>query len=154
MAERLSRELIREAPLLRADQDVRSAMTALLDSSLPALPVVDEKGRLCGIFGEREFFGALFPGYLKTLSGAGFVRKPVDDHIEKRAECATEPIAEHMNRERVEAEAPPSDVQLAETFLHHEVLIVPVTEDGRVTGVVTRGDFFRALAERFGDLTG
>ena len=29
------------------------------------------------------------------------------------------------------------------------VLIVPVVDDGRVTGIITRSDFFRAVAERF-----
>ena len=42
-----------------------------------------------------------------------------------------------------------SDVQLAETFLHHRVLIVPVVDGGRVIGVVTRADFFRELAAKF-----
>lgn len=38
---------------------------------------------------------------------------------------------------------------IAETFLHHRVLIVPVRGDGGVKGVITRSDFFRHLAERF-----
>ena len=38
---------------------------------------------------------------------------------------------------------------MAEIFLHHRVLIVPVTDGGRVVGVITRGDFFRSVAERF-----
>ena len=42
-----------------------------------------------------------------------------------------------------------SPALVAEIFLHHRVLIVPVTEAGRVTGVITRSDFFRSVAERF-----
>ena len=45
------------------------------------------------------------------------------------------------------------DESVAEVFLHHRVLIVPVTEGGRVVGVVTRSAFFRALAERVLDRT-
>jgi len=41
-----------------------------------------------------------------------------------------------------------SDTQLAEIFLHHRVLIIPIVDAGRVTGIVTREDFFRALAQR------
>jgi hypothetical protein len=29
------------------------------------------------------------------------------------------------------------------------VLIVPVTDDGHVQSIITRSDFFKALAERF-----
>jgi CBS domain-containing protein len=38
---------------------------------------------------------------------------------------------------------------VAEIFLHHRVLLVPVVDGGAVTGVITRSDFFRALATRF-----
>jgi CBS domain-containing protein len=51
--------------------------------------------------------------------------------------------------EHVDVGSEYSDVQVAETFLHHRVLIVPVVEDGRVIGVITRADFFRHLAQRF-----
>jgi len=37
---------------------------------VPALPVVNVAGTLVGVFGEREFIGALFPGYLTTLGYA------------------------------------------------------------------------------------
>ena len=57
----------REVPLLRDDEPVREAVTRIVEASVPALPVVDGAGGLRGIFGEREFIGALFPGYLTQL---------------------------------------------------------------------------------------
>jgi len=147
----VSEQTIREAHLLAADQDVRSAVAALLDSGLPALPVVDPDGRPTGVFGEREFMEALFPGYVKQLGYAGFVGKRLEDALEKRATCAAEPVGDHMFAEHVDVGSDFSDVQVAETFLHHRVLIVPVVEDGKVIGVITRADFFHSLAQRFLD---
>jgi CBS domain-containing protein len=146
---RISGPLVREAPLLREDATVEQAVQAILDSGLPALPVVDDKGRLAGIFGEREFMAALFPGYLGELRFAGFVRKNLDEALEKRATCRSEPVAKHMNTEHVDVPDDASDVQVAETFLHHRVLILPVRGDGSLKGVITRGDFFTHLAQRF-----
>ena len=54
-----------------------------------------------------------------------------------------------MNTEHVDVGPDFSDVGLAEIFLHHRVLIVPVTDDKRVVGVITRSDFFAAVADRF-----
>jgi CBS domain-containing protein len=54
-----------------------------------------------------------------------------------------------MNTEHVDVEPDFSDTQVAGIFLHHRVLVVPVVDDGRVAGVITRRDFFRTLAERF-----
>jgi CBS domain-containing protein len=42
-----------------------------------------------------------------------------------------------------------SDVGVAETFLHHPVLILPVTRGRQVIGVITRADFFYRLGTRF-----
>ena len=146
---RISGPLVREAPLLREDATVEEAVRAIRDSGLPALPVVDGRGRLVGIFGEREFMAALFPGYVGELRFAGFVPKGLDEALQKRATCRAEPVAKHMNTEHVDVPQDASDVQVAETFLHHRVLIVPVRDNGGLKGVITRSDFFRDLAERF-----
>jgi CBS domain-containing protein len=141
--------LLREAPLVRADATVVEAVRTVLDSGLPALPVVDERDCLYGIFGEREFMGAVFPGYLKELKYAGFVPRSLESALEKRAGCRNEPVRQYTNTEHIDVGADFSDSQVAETFLHHRVLIIPVTDERRVIGVITRSDFFRALAERF-----
>jgi CBS domain-containing protein len=147
--DKLSRDLVREAPLLRRDDTVGTAVRRLLDSGLPALPVTDADQRFVGIFGEREFMSALFPGYLKELKYAGFVPSTLDDAIEKRAACRHEPVGDYMNTEHIDVDGDFSDTQLVETFLHHRVLIIPVVDSGQVQGVITRGDFFRRLGQRF-----
>jgi CBS domain-containing protein len=147
----VSDAILRDAPLLRDGDTVGDAIRALLDSDLPALPVVDARDRLVGVFGEREFLGAVFPGYLKELKYAGFVRRSLEDALEKRSESRQEPIRLHMNTEHVDVSSTYSDVHVAEIFLHHRVLIVPVTDAGRVVGVITRGDFFRQVAGKFLD---
>jgi CBS-domain-containing membrane protein len=141
--------LLREAPLLRASDTVADATRALLDSDLPALPVVEDDDRLLGIFGEREFLGAVFPGYLKELKHAGFVRRSLEDALEKRSSCRSEDVRKYVNTEHVDVGSDFSDAEVAEIFLHHRVLLVPVADAGKVVGVITRAAFFRSVAERF-----
>jgi CBS domain-containing protein len=145
----VSEPLLREAPTVRDTDTVTAATEVLIASDLPAAPVLDARDRLVGIFGEREFLGAVFPGYLRELKHAGFVRRSLDDALEKRDECRTEPVGRHMNTEHISVERDFSDMAVAEIFLHHRVLLVPVTERGRLVGVITRGDFFRSVADRF-----
>ncbi len=146
--QRIASTIRREVPLLRDDEPLREAVTRLTQGDVPALPVVDARGKLLGIFGEREFIGALFPGYLKTLGYAGFVRRSLDEALERRATCVDEPVGKHMNTEHIDVDEDFSDTQLAEIFLHHRVLIIPIVDGGRVSGIVTREAFSRALAER------
>lgn len=148
MSRSITEEAMVIAPLLRETQTVREGVELLAGQELPALPVVDERGKFLGIFGEREFIAALFPKYLGQLKSAAFVRHSLDDALEIRRGCGQELIADHMNDEHVEAPADVSDVALAETFLHHRVLIIPVVKDGEPVGIVRRSAFFRALAQR------
>ena len=148
---RITESVVRETPLLRVDQRVDEAVRAIVEAGLPALPVVDENDVYYGIFGEREFIAALFPGYLGELRSAAFVPGSVDDVIDKRIECARQRVATFANTEHIAAGPEHSDAQLAETFLHHRVLIIPIVENRLVRGVVARSDFFRALVERFTD---
>ena len=142
--------LVRDSPSVYVDDSVETAVRRLLDTDLPALPVTKADGRLCGIFGEREFFQALFPGYLSQLGGAGFVTRSLESALEKRSSCRNDAVRDHMNTEHVEVGTDFSDAQVAETFLHHRVLILPVVdEQTQLVGVITRSDFFRAVAHRF-----
>jgi CBS domain-containing protein len=143
--------ILREAPVLARDTPVREALRAILDADVPAALVVDDRGRFAGIFGEREFLTALFPKYLNLINGAHFVRRSLDDDLEWRSECALEPVGEHLHAGHVDVDADDyADAEIAEIFLHHRVLLVPVLDrDKRPVGVILRRDFFRAMAERF-----
>jgi CBS domain-containing protein len=145
----VSDELLRDAPTLHRSQPVMDAVRRIVASGLPALPVVDDRDELCGIFGEREFMSALFPGYVSELGHAGFVPRKLNDALEKRAACATEPVGKYMNTEHIDVGENFSDVEVAEIFLHHRVLILPVTRDRQPVAVITRSDFFHRLAEAF-----
>ncbi len=146
--QRIASTVRREVPLLRDDEQVRDAVAQIIGADAPALPVVAGDGTLLGIFGEREFIGALFPGYVTQLGYAGFVPRALDEALERRAACADDPVRTYMNTDHIDVGEDFSDTQVAEIFLHHRVLIVPIVAGGRVTGIVTREDFFRALAQR------
>jgi CBS domain-containing protein len=72
----------------------------------------------------------------------------LDEAVADSSERRREPVSKRMNTEHIEAGPDCSDAQLAETFLHHRVLIIPIVANGEVRGIVTRWDFFKAVAER------
>ena len=148
MPDSLTQETFREVEPLTADEPVGSATRRVLESGLPGLPAVEPDGTFAGIFGEREFMTALFPGYVGTLSSAAMVSRTIDETIERRTACAEETIRKYLTTDHVVVEDEFSDTHLAELFLHHRVLVIPIATKGRVHAVVTRSDFFRALAER------
>ncbi len=152
MSDSIIRQTLREITPLDADEPIGPAARRVIAEGLPALPAVEHDGSFLGIFGEREFMAALFPGYVSELASAAMVSRSVDETIERRADCAEQPIRNWLTTDHILVEDDFSDTQLAETFLHHRVLIVPIATAGRVHAVVTRRDFFCELVGRFGVL--
>lgn len=140
---------IREIDPLSADDLIGTAARRVVETGLPALPAVEPDGSFAGIFGEREFMAALFPGYMGELASSRMISRSMDESIDRRLECAREPIRPYLTSEAVVVDDEYSDTQLAELFLHHRVLVIPVATDGRVHAVVTRQDYFHALVKRF-----
>jgi len=152
MPESIVNKALREIEPLGADELIGPAARRVIDAGLPALPAVEQDGRFAGLFGEREFMAALFPGYVGELASAAMVSRSVDETIERRSQCATEPIRRFLTTDHVVVEDSYSDTQLAELFLHHRVLVVPIATAGRVHAIVTRHDFFTELVARFGEI--
>ncbi len=143
-------DTIREIEPLSVDDTIAVAAARVVEAGLPALPAVDGNGKFAGIFGEREFMAALFPGYLSELASSAMIRRTIDETIERRS-CGQEPIRKYLTTDHVVVEDEYSDTQLAEIFLHHRVLVIPIATAGRIHAVVTRQDFFVALAAKVAD---
>jgi CBS domain-containing protein len=150
MPDSITNETLREIEPLRADDLIGPAARRVIDEGLPGLPAVEPDGSFAGIFGEREFMAALYPGYVRELASAAMISRSVDETIVRRSNCAIEPIRAYLTTDHVLVEDDYSDTQLVEIFLHHRVLIVPIATRGRVHAVITRWDFFGSLVERFG----
>jgi CBS domain-containing protein len=152
MPKSIASQTLREVEPLKADDLIGPAARRVIDLGLPALPAVEEDGSFAGIFGEREFLAALFPGYVGELASGAMISRSADETIERRSHCSAEPIRKYLTTDHVLVEDDYSDTHLAEIFLHHRVLIAPIATAGRVHAVITRHDFFCELVSRFGTI--
>lgn len=142
---------LREVEPLHADDLIGLAVERVIAVGLPALPAVEDDGSFAGIFGERELMKALFPGWVGELGSSAMISRSIDDAIERRVACAAEPIRRYLTTDHVLVEDEHSDTRLAELFLHHRVLVIPIATEGRVHAVITRSDFFRMLVAKLTD---
>lgn len=152
MPDSIIKQTLREIDPLRADDLIGPAARRVIELGLPALPAVEDDGKFAGIFGEREFLVALFPGYVGQLASGAMISRSADETIERRSHCSNEPVRKYLTTDHVLVEDDYSDTQLAEIFLHHRVLIVPIATAGKVHAVITRHDFFAELVDRFGTI--
>jgi CBS domain-containing protein len=133
------------------DADIESVVRLLHEHELPGLPVVDRDGRCVGIVTEADLVlpdeeGDLhLPHYISVFGGLVFI-EPLR-RFEEKLRNAAAPTAADMMTPEPDTVAPDATVREAARKISesgHNRL--PVTEDGRLMGVVTRVDVLGALA--------
>ena len=137
MAELIREIMDAEPATVRPDTPVEDVVRLLRDRGLPGLPVVDESGACVGIVTEADLVlpddeGDLhIPHYVNLFGGTVFL----------------EPLGHFEQRPDPDSVGPDSTVRDAARLIHksgHNRL--PVVEEGRLVGVVTRMDVLGALA--------
>ncbi|MBD0281107.1 MAG: CBS domain-containing protein [Thermoleophilaceae bacterium] len=151
MAE-LVRDIMDPSPATVApDTPVEEVIRTLRQHELPGVPVVDGDGRCVGIVTEADLVlpddqGDLhIPHYVNLFGGTVFL-EPLS-RFEERLRKAFASTAADMMTPDPDTVTPDTPVQEAARLLHssgHNRL--PVVEDGRLVGVVTRVDVLGALA--------
>jgi CBS domain-containing protein len=133
------------------DTPVDEVIALLRQHELPGVPVVDGEGQCVGIVTEADLVlpddqGDLhLPHYINLFGGTVFL-EPLS-RFEDRLRKAFASTAADMMTEDPDTVAPDTTVQEAARLIHesgHNRL--PVVEDGRLVGVVTRLDVLGALA--------
>jgi CBS domain-containing protein len=136
---------------VRLETPVEEVVATLRRHELPGLPVVDGEGRVLGMITEADLVlpdddGDLhIPHYINLFGGTIFL-EPLG-RFEKRLRKAFASNAADMMTADPDTVSPDTTVQEAARIIHesgHNRL--PVVEDGRLVGVVTRVDVLGALA--------
>ncbi|MEA2404053.1 MAG: hypothetical protein QOE08_700 [Thermoleophilaceae bacterium] len=149
----LVRQIMTEDPVTVApDASVEEVVRTMRRHELPGLPVVDGNGSLRGIVTESDLVlsdeeGDLhLPHYIELFGGMVFLPESVrrfEDRFHKAAAATAE---EMMTADPVTVEADDSTRKAARLIADSGHNRLPVVENGRVVGVVTRVDVLGALA--------
>lgn len=119
--------MTRHLVTFRSDTDLFTAINRLLEHRISGAPVVDSQGHLIGMLSEGDCLRGI-------LSGA---------YYEATGGC----VSTYMTTD-VEAIGPDTDViELSQRFLSGRRGRLPVIEDGRLIGQVSRHDVLRAVKE-------
>ncbi len=126
LAAKTAKEAMSRAPItLHPDMDVLEALRILVQERISGAPVLDQVGNLVGILTERDCMRiALDAGYFSEDGGrvANFMRTAVTT---------------------VEGHTPLTEV--AERFATSHFRRLPVMEQGRLIGIVSRRDVLKQL---------
>ena len=146
------RDIMEKDPVTVAPEaSVEEVVATLRQHQLPGIPVIDDDGRVLGIVTEADLVlpdqdGDLhIPHYINLFGGTVFLESL--GRFEGRLRKAFAANAADMMTRHPDTVAPDTSVREAARLIHetgHNRL--PVVEDGRLVGVVTRLDVLGALA--------
>jgi CBS domain-containing protein len=131
------REIMTETPrTTRADTLPRDAARDLVRSGIGALPVIEADGLLVGMLSERE----LMRHMLSLASINGSIPRP-----QSGVERARRTVRDVMTRQVLCVSPDQPLAEVASLMTNKDVDRVPVVEEGRLVGFLTRGDIVRKL---------
>ncbi|MCK0152362.1 CBS domain-containing protein [Alcanivorax sp. S6407] len=121
VADYMSRRVITLSP----DQSVHDAIRVLLENQISGAPVVNENGQLIGMFSESDCLkGALQASYHDTEIGT---------------------VSEYMTLDLQTVNGQTSILDAAEIFLADHRRRLPVVDDDKLVGQISRRDLLRAM---------
>lgn len=128
-----------------AEATVANAVSVMLERRISGLPVVDTAGRLVGVVTEGDFLRRAELGtghkprrWLQVFWSPGRAAVDYVHHQGRR-------VGEVMSAPAI-ALGPDATVQeIVDAMARHAVKRLPVVEDGRLVGIVSRSDLLRAL---------
>jgi len=110
---------------VKQDADALAAIKQLLSHKITCAPVLDESGKLVGMFSEKDCMKVvLSASYNQGMSGK---------------------VADFMSQDILSVNAESSIVDLAEKFQDTTLRSYPVFHDNNLVGIVSRTDVLKAL---------
>jgi CBS-domain-containing membrane protein len=138
--------MVTDVITVKPQSDVPEVAALLLTNHISAAPVVDDGGMLVGMISEGDLIrrgeaetAHERPWWLKLLMGRELLAAEFLREHSRR-------VADLMTREVVSAEPDTPVAEIATLLERHRIKRVPIVQNGKVVGIVSRANLIQALA--------
>ena len=135
---------------VKPDTTVGEVADILTKNKISGVPVVDDQGQVLGMVSEADIIlqdaDLHFPYYIQFLEMVIYLQS-VHKFEERVRKSIGSKVTEIMSDEVISV--PPEETvrEVATLMTDRNVNRLPVAENGRLVGIVTRGDIVRAIAD-------
>ncbi len=132
---------------VKPTDSVMDVLNLLLKMEISGLPVIDEQGKLVGMFTEKDILSHILPSYIQKVGRFIYEENPKATKI-KLAELNKIKVAQLMRKEVITATEDTALCEVARVMLTQKARRLPVVDkSGKVVGIVARGDVLKAIAK-------
>ncbi|MCC2098949.1 MAG: CBS domain-containing protein [Hyphomicrobiales bacterium] len=125
---------------------VRDAATLMIENKISALPVVDAEGKLLGIVSEGDFLRTLQTPQERTKSWWLRIFQSSEDAATDYIKSHARFVHEVMTKKVLTINETDDISHIAAVLEKNRIKRVPVVTNGKVVGIVSRGNLMQAVA--------
>lgn len=132
------------------DAEVKEIAKLFSDKRIGGAPVVDESGRVIGMVTDGDLImqdvKIHFPTYINLLDGFIILgsTKRFEEQLRKAVGAQVKDV---MTRDVISVEEETHIEDVATIMVEKNVSRLPVLKDGKLVGLITRGDIVRAISK-------
>lgn len=136
---------------VKPNDNAMGALGLLFKMQISGLPVIDEQGKLIGMFTEKDVLSYVLPGGSADKVGGSIYEEGLKSAKKKFREAAKIKVGQLMRRDVVTTTEEAALFEVARLMLAQKARRLPVLDkSGRIVGIVARYDVLSALAHESG----
>jgi CBS domain-containing protein len=142
--------MTRDPIVVRRETPLKEAIQILAEKRISGLPVVDDTGKLVGIISEKDLMwqatGVTPPAYIMFLDSVIYLTNPADYERDLH-KALGQTVGEVMSKNAITISPEKTLTEAARLMHDRNIHRLPVLNtEGKVIGILTRGDIVRAMA--------
>ncbi len=136
--------MVRDVVTIGPDESIARAARLMTDSDVSALPVINAEGRLAGILSEADLLRR--PEIDTATRHPRWVETPAPTLASEFAKSHGKRVADLMSENVISVSEDAPLNEIAALLERNRIKRVPVVRDGRLVGIVSRGNLIQVLA--------
>ena len=130
---------------IRQDSDIRHAAEIVALSGVSDLMVVDDEDKFIGVLSEGDILRTALPDIDEILDEGGTLEDAFQIFLDKGKQLAELPITPLIIREPIVLDPENHVAQAATILVDQQIRLLPVVQDGKLVGTISRADVCRAV---------
>jgi CBS domain-containing protein len=130
---------------IRIGADIRRAAEIMSISEVSDLMVIDYDNKFIGVLSEGDLIRALLPSFDEVLRAGGTLNDAFKFFVHKGRDLVNRPIDPLVIHNAITLKTTDDIAQAAIIMVEKQIRRLPVVDDGKLMGTVSRSDICRAV---------
>lgn len=143
--------MTREVISFKRTTKVKEVAEQLSNANIGGAPVIDDEGRLVGIVTESDLImqdiKLHFPTYVQLLDGYIYVPGSMQRFEQEFRKAIGATVGDVMTEDVITTDEDATVEDVATVMVEKEIGRLPVISNGRLVGIITKGDLVRAIGK-------